>query len=135
MCLDTGRSFKGTSKKWIPAWKVLAIGHDLRAAAYYQRVPLRRRQRLVARKTILYSNGAVYEAGYHAWLERPKYGDGGNVFRCFIRKVTAIGKQYGKPAIVGRELFIPALRMDGTLKKQGNPNRKGRQLKCSSTSR
>lgn len=130
MCLTTGEIKGGKSTKWIPAWKEVenVFMDDSRVCTAYRGIPLLRRMVESDEYDIsMKAYGNSYRNGFHAWLKPPnKYNRvyKSTLLRCFIRKVTAVGTQDGTPAIVGREIFIPALKMDGTRKKQGNPKRK-----------
>ena len=127
MCLDSGRALKGKSEKWIPAWKEVLLDEEGRVFSSYEEFPMGRRMKdemLYALPFAQHPTTKTYETGFHAYLEKPKPGAdvlffGGRILRCFIRKATARGKQNGLRVVVGKEMLIPALRMDGTLKSQG----------------
>lgn len=131
MCLDTGEIKGGKSTKWIRAWKEVERAWSWnkgKVFTAYRQAPLWRRMVEYDSFHIPMELGhEPYLNGFHAWLQPPPKhlrARKSVLLRCFIRKVTAVGEQDCVPVIVGREIFIPALKMDGTRKKQGNPKRK-----------
>jgi hypothetical protein len=51
------------------------------------------------------SDGKVYKAGFHAYAEDKARS---SVRRVYLRKITCIGDQDGKKALVAQEMYVPS---------------------------
>lgn len=50
-------------------------------------------------------DGKTYKAGFHAYIDSPRYS---GYRRVYLRKITCAGEQDGKKCVIAQEMYVPS---------------------------